>query len=213
MVKSGWPKRDWPKSVPSGTGGGGGERGGDEGEEGGRGREEGSRGGGRGTGGRRGGGRRETGTYETDEHFMGTFDGTSGWHLHCSNLPSESQWKLDAVKAVTGILWNMGAGRLIGRPRHARIQVLPSLPKAPSQLDSTESATVPLVLLPAPPPPLAPPNPVPTASMSVDNERSRVQEWRRYAKRQAEVPLEDLDPATILSNETPGWFGSCGGSS
>ena len=107
-----------------------------------------------------------------------------------------------------------GAGRLIGRPRHARIQVLPSLPEAPShshQPVSSEFATIPPVPPPipppAPPPPSAPPEPVPTASMTVEDEQSRVQEWRRHAKRQAEVPLEDLDPAMILSDETPGGLG------
>ena len=43
--------------------------------------------------------------------------------------------------------------------------------------------------------------------MTVEDEQSRVQEWRRHAKRQAEVPLEDLDPAMILSDETPGGLG------
>ena len=43
--------------------------------------------------------------------------------------------------------------------------------------------------------------------MTVDDEQSRLQEWRRHAKRQAEVPLEDLDPAMILSDETPGGLG------
>ena len=32
-------------------------------------------------------------------------------------------------------------------------------------------------------------------------------EWRRHAKREAEVPLEDLDPAMILSDETSGGLG------
>ena len=43
--------------------------------------------------------------------------------------------------------------------------------------------------------------------MTVEDEQSRVQEWRRHAKRQAEVPLEDLDLAMILSDETPGGLG------
>ena len=108
----------------------------------------------------------------------------------------------------------MEAGRLIGRPRHTRIQVLPSLPEAPShshQPESSKSATIPPVPPPvpplAPPPPSAPPDSVPTASMTVEDEQSRVQEWRRHTKRQAEVPLEDLDPAMILSDETPGGLG------
>ena len=132
-------------------------------------------------------------------------------------MPSDGQWKLDAVKAVTGVPWNMEAGRLIGRPRNARIQVLPSLPEAPShshQPESSESATVPPVPPPVPPPappPSAPHDPVPTVSMTVDDEQSRVQEWRRHAKRQAEVPLEDLDPAMILSDETPGGLGRAEG--
>ena len=41
----------------------------------------------------------------------------------------------------------------------------------------------------------------------MDDEQSRVQEWTRHAKRQAEVPLEDLDPAMILSDETLGGLG------
>ena len=62
-------------------------------------------------------------TYETDEHFMGTSDGIFTART-CRRMPSDGQWKLDAKKAVTGVPWNMGAGRLIGRPRHARVQVL-----------------------------------------------------------------------------------------
>ena len=142
-------------------------------------------------------------TYETDEHYMGTSDGIFTART-CRRMPSDGQWKLEAVKAVTGVPWNMEAGRLIGRTRHTRIQVLPSLPDAPlhsRQPESSESATIPPVPPPvpppAPPPPSAPPDPVPTASMTVDDEQSRVQEWRRHAKRQAEVPLEDLDPAMI----------------
>ena len=145
-------------------------------------------------------------TSETYEHFVGTSDGIFTART-CRRISSDGQWNLDAVKAVTGAPWNMGAGRLIGRPRHARIQVLPSLPEASfhsHQPESTESATVPPVPPPAPPPPSAPPDPVPTASRTVDDEQSRVQEWRRHAKRQAEVPLEDLDPAIILSDVTPG---------
>ena len=70
-------------------------------------------------------------TYETDEHHMGTSDGIFTART-CRRVPSDGQWNLDAVKAVTGVPWNMGAGRLIGRPRYARIQVLPSFPEAPS---------------------------------------------------------------------------------
>ena len=76
------------------------------------------------------------------------------------------------------------------------------------QTESTESATGLPVPPPVPPPahlpPSAPPDKVPTPSMTVDGGQSCVQEWRRHAKRQAEVPLEDLDPAMILSDETPG---------
>ena len=43
--------------------------------------------------------------------------------------------------------------------------------------------------------------------MTVDDEQSRGQEWRRHAKRQGEVPLENLDPAMMLSDETPGGLG------
>ena len=155
-------------------------------------------------------------TYETDEHYMGTSDGTFTART-CRRMPSDGQWNLKAVKAVTGDPWNMEAGRLIGRPRHTRIQVLPLLPEAPihSHLpESSESATIPPVpppVLPqAPPPPSAPsapPDPVPTTSMTVDDEQSRVQEWRRHAERQAEVHLEDLYPAITLSDETPGGLG------
>ena len=152
-------------------------------------------------------------TYESDEHYMGTSDGKITART-CRRMPSDGQWNLEAVKVVTGVPWNMEAGRLIGRPRHARIQVLPSLPEAPSRSSqpvSPESATIPpvppSVPPPAPPPPSAPPEPVPTASMTVDDEQSRVQEWRRHAKRQAEVSLEDLDPAMIFSDETPGGLG------
>ena len=144
---------------------------------------------------------------------MGTSDGIFTART-CRRMATDGQWNLEAVKAVTGVPWNMGAGRLIGRPRNARIQVLPSLPEAPShshQPESSESATVPPVPPPVPPPasppPSAPPDPVPTASMTVDDEQSRVQERRRHAKRQAEVPLEDLDPVMILSDETLGGLG------
>ena len=117
--------------------------------------------------------------YETDEHYMGTSDGIFTART-CRRMPSDGQWNLEAVKAVTGVPWNMEAGRLIGRPRHTRIQVLPSLPEAPShshQPESSESATIPPVPPPvpppAPPPPSAPPDPVPTASMTVEDEQSR----------------------------------------
>ena len=116
----------------------------------------------------------------------------------CQRMPSDGQWKLDAVKALTGVPWNMGAGRLIGRPRHGRVQVLPSSPAAPTHSQPPElgeSAAAPPVLPPVPPPappPPAPSDPVPTAPMTVDGEQSP--DWRRHAKRQAEVPLEDLDP-------------------
>ena len=83
-------------------------------------------------------------TSETYEHFVGTSDGIFTART-CRRISSDGQWNLDAVKAVTGAPWNMGAGRLIGRPRHARIQVLPSLPEASfhsHQPESTESATV-----------------------------------------------------------------------
>ena len=102
-------------------------------------------------------------TYETDEHYMGTSDGIFTART-CRRMPSDGQWRLDAVKAVTGVPWNMGAGRLIGRPRHARVQVLPSLPEAPThshQPESSESATVPPV-----PPPVPPTAPPPSSSIS-----------------------------------------------
>ena len=102
----------------------------------------------------------------------------------------------------------MGVGRLIGR--HATHEsVLPLLLEAPTRSqppESGESAAAPPVPPPAPPPP-APSDPVPTAPMTVDDEQSRVHEWRKHAKRQAEVPLEDLDPAMILSDDTPGGLG------
>ena len=76
-------------------------------------------------------------TYETEEHYMGTSDGIFTAQT-CRRMPSDRQLKLDAVKAVTGVPWNMGAGRLIGRPRHARVQVLPTLSRlsqaSPQQL-------------------------------------------------------------------------------
>ena len=34
--------------------------------------------------------------------------------------------------------------------------------------------------------------------MAMDDEETRLHEWRRHAKRQAEVPLEDLDPAMVV---------------
>ena len=139
-------------------------------------------------------------TYETDEHYMGTSDGNFIART-CRRMPSDGQWKLDAVKAVTGVPWNMGAGR-----RHARVQVLPSLPEAPTHSqppESGETAAVPPVPPPAPPPP-APSDPVPMAPMTVDDEQTRVHEWRRHAKRQAEVLLEDLNPAMVLCDDTPG---------
>ena len=73
-------------------------------------------------------------TYETDEHYMGTSDGIFTAPT-CRRMPSDGQWNFEAVKAVTGVPWNMEAGRLIGRPRHTRIQVLPSLPDAQSHLN------------------------------------------------------------------------------
>ena len=33
-------------------------------------------------------------------------------------------------------------------------------------------------------------------------EETRLREWRRHAKRQAEVPLEDLDPAMVVCDDT-----------
>ena len=39
--------------------------------------------------------------------------------------------------------------------------------------------------------------------MTVDDEQTRVHEWRRHAKRHAEVPLKDLDPAMVLCDDTP----------
>ena len=97
------------------------------------------------------------------------------WHLHCTDLqamPSDGRWKLDAVKTVTGVPWNMGAGRLVGRPRYARVQVLPSLPDAPTHSqpqEPGEPVAVPPVPPPAPPPP-APSNPV---SKGMQNARRR----------------------------------------
>ena len=106
-------------------------------------------------------------TYETDEHYMGTSDGIFTART-CRQMPSDGQWRLHAVKAVTGVPWNMGAGRLIGRPRHARVQVLPSLPEAPThshQPESSESATGPPVPpVPPPVPPTAPPPPPPPSA-------------------------------------------------
>ena len=75
-------------------------------------------------------------TYETDEHYMGTSDGIFTAPT-CRRMPSDGQWNFEAVKAVTGVPWNMEAGRLIGRPRHTRIQVLPSLPDAQSHLNNS----------------------------------------------------------------------------
>ena len=121
---------------------------------------------------------------------------------------SAFRWPVEAggSKGVTGVLWNMEAGRLIGWPRNARVQVLPSLPEAPTHSQPREF----------PPPASLPPAPPYRASsdpMSVDDEQTRVLEWRRHAKRQAEVALEDLDPAMGLPDDTPGGFGSCGWSS
>ena len=144
-------------------------------------------------------------TYETDDHYTGTSDGIFTART-CRRMPPHGQWKLDAVKAVTGVPWNVGAGRPIGSPGHARVQVLPSLPEATANSQASESretAAAPPVPPPAPPPP-APADPVPSALMTVDDEQSRVHEWRRHAKRQAEVPLEDFDPAMVLSDNVPG---------
>ena len=147
-------------------------------------------------------------TYEPDEHYMGTSDGIFTART-CRRMPSDGQWKLEAVKAVTEVLWNMGAGRLIGRPRHVRVQVLPSLPEAPTHSQSTESAETAAdpPILPAAPSPPAPSDWVSSDPMTVDEEQTRVHEWRRHAKRQADVALEDLDPAMVLSDDTPGGLG------
>ena len=147
-------------------------------------------------------------TYESDEHYMGTSDGIFTART-CRRVPTDGQKRLEVVKGVTGVPWNMEAGRLIGRPRHARVQVLPSLPEAPTHsqpTDSGETAAVPPVPPPASPPP-APPDRASSDPMTVDDEQSRVLEWRRHAKRQAEVALEDLDPAMVLSDDTPGGLG------
>ena len=107
-------------------------------------------------------------TYETDEHYLGTSDGIFTART-CRRMPSNGQWKLEAVKAVTG------AGRLFGGPRHARVQVPPSLPEAPTHShpsESGETAAVPPVPPPVPPPP-APSDPVPTAPVTVDDEQTR----------------------------------------
>ena len=42
--------------------------------------------------------------------------------------------------------------------------------------------------------------------MTVDEEQTRVHEWRRHAKRQADVALQDLDPAMVVIH-TPGGLG------
>ena len=126
-------------------------------------------------------------TCDTDEHYMGTSDGIFTART-CRRMPSDGQWKLDALKAVTGVPF----------------QVPPSLPEAPTH------SQPPPVPPPAPPPP-APSDTVPKAFMTVDDEQTRVHEWRRHAKRQAEVPLEDLDPAMVLCDDTPGSFGRAAG--
>ena len=103
----------------------------------------------------------------------------------------------------------MEAGRLIGRPRQARVQLLPSLPEASTHsqpTDSGEAAEVPPVPPPASPPP-APPDRVSSDPMTVDDELTRVHEWRRHAKCQAEVALQDLDHAMVLCDDTPKGLG------
>ena len=120
-------------------------------------------------------------TCETDEHYMGTSDGIVTART-CRRMASDEQWSLDTVKAVTGVPWNTGTGRLIGRPRQARVQVQPTLPAASTHCQPPE-AEAPAVSESAADHPSVPSDLVSMTPVAMDDEDTSHQERRKGEKR------------------------------
>ena len=168
--------------------------------------------------------------YDSDEHYMGTSDGVFTCRT-CRRLDRSQQWDAERVMTITGVPWDMGAGKLVGRPRLPRIQVQPALPAVPAPTAAAASDAAATEEKPTE----EPPEEKPTAKMpegqpkadSAEDPAPRAPALRRAlefdiatpapakrvdrqasplvaadapmetkgAKREAEIPVESLDPA------------------